>query len=137
MCPILSLRWQSRRTCTHLLRELQNYNSLLNNHQQDNVGSHQKRYPHPRAKEKSQKDSRRGKISFRIKPHTCQRCLEGSNQTLCVLGPRDPTEIEPGLCLTLWWRYGSTVACNRDRSSGYNYLAHTTCCIRPLGGGCH
>ena len=42
-----STRWQSRRTCTHLLlRELQNYNSLLNNHPQENVGAHQKRIPH-------------------------------------------------------------------------------------------
>ena len=40
----------------NLLWELQNYNSLLNNHQQENVGSHQKRYPHTRAKEKSQQD---------------------------------------------------------------------------------
>ena len=93
-----------------------------------------KRYPHPRAKEKSQQDSRRDKISFRIKFHTCQRCLEGSNQTLCVPGPRDPTETEPDLCSTRWRRYGPAVACNRKRSSGYNYLAHTACCIRPLGG---
>ena len=41
------LRWWSRRTCVHLLlRELQNYNSLLNNHWQENVGSHQKKIPH-------------------------------------------------------------------------------------------
>ena len=26
-------RWWSRRTCAHILQELQNYNSLLNNHQ--------------------------------------------------------------------------------------------------------
>ena len=102
-----------------------------------NVGSHQKRYPHPRAKKKSQQDGRRDKISFRIKPHTCQRCLEGSNQTLCVPGPRDPTETEPNLCLTLQQRYRPAVACNRDRSSGYNYLGHSACCIRPLGGGHH
>ena len=44
---IKETRWQSRRTCTHLLlRELQNFNSLLNNHPQENVGSHQKRIPH-------------------------------------------------------------------------------------------
>ena len=37
-------RWQSRRTCTHLLlQELQNYNSLLNKCQQENVGSHLKK----------------------------------------------------------------------------------------------
>ena len=34
----VSSRWQSRRTYTHLLLwELQNYNSLLNNHRQENV----------------------------------------------------------------------------------------------------
>ena len=39
--------------------------------------------PHPRAKEKPQQDRRRGKIVFRIKPHTCQTCSEGSNKP-CV-----------------------------------------------------
>ena len=39
-------RWQSRRMCPHLLkRELQNYNSLLNNLGQENVGSHQNKIP--------------------------------------------------------------------------------------------
>ena len=50
--------------------------------------------PHPRAKEKPQQDGRRGKIAFRIKPHTCQRYLDGSNKTLSTPGPRDPTETE-------------------------------------------
>ena len=40
--------------CTHLLlRELQNYNSLLNNHQQKNVGSHQKKIPHIQGQRRS------------------------------------------------------------------------------------
>ena len=102
-------RWWSRRMCAHLLlRELQNCNSLLNNHQQENVGSHQKKTknkktnPHPRAKENPQQDGRRGKITFRIKPHTHQRCSEGSNKTLCTPGPRDPTESEPDLPLSVW-----------------------------------
>ena len=35
---ILPTKWQRRRTCAHLLlQELQNYNSLLNNQQQENV----------------------------------------------------------------------------------------------------
>ena len=33
-------------------------------------------------------DGRRGKIALRIKPFTHQRCLEGSNKTLCTPGPR-------------------------------------------------
>ena len=48
-----STRW-SRRTCTHLLLwELQNYNSLLNNHWQENVGSHQKKIPHVQGQRRS------------------------------------------------------------------------------------
>ena len=47
-------RWWSRRTCTlFLLRELQNYNSLLNNHQQENVGSHWKRISHIQGQRRS------------------------------------------------------------------------------------
>ena len=51
--------------------------------------------PYPRAKEKPEQDGRKGKIMFRIKPHTCQRCSEGSGRTLCSPGPRDPTGTEP------------------------------------------
>ena len=39
--------------------------------------------PHPR------QDSRRGAIPFKIKPHTHQRGLEGTNKTLCAPGPRE------------------------------------------------
>jgi len=41
-----------------------------------------KAIPHPRVKEKPQQDSRRGKIIFRIKPHTHQRHSEDANKTL-------------------------------------------------------
>ena len=56
-----------------------------------------KRYPCPRAKEKPQQDSRRGKIVFRIKLITCQKVSEDSNKTLCTPGPRDATGTEPDL----------------------------------------
>ena len=39
-----------------------------------------RRYPCPRAKEKPQQGGQRGEISFRIKPHTHQRCSKGSNK---------------------------------------------------------
>ena len=67
----------------------------------ENVGSHQKRYPTSKGKEKLQQDGRRGEITFRIKPHTCQRCSEGSNKTLWAPGRRDPTETEPDLPLNV------------------------------------
>ena len=55
--------------------------------------------PHPRAKEKPQQGGRRGKITFRIKTHTHQRCSGGSNKTLCA--PGDSTESEPDLPLSV------------------------------------
>ena len=58
--------------------------------------------PCPRSKEKPQQDCRRDEIMFRIKPHTCQRCLEGSNRSLCAPGPGYPTETEPNLPLSAW-----------------------------------
>ena len=89
--------------CTHvLLRELQNCNSILNNHRQENFGSHQKKdTPHTREKEKPQQDGWRGEIAFRLKTHAHQRCLEGSNATLCAPGPRDPAETEPDMPLSV------------------------------------
>ena len=60
--------------------------------------------PHPRAKEKLQQDSRREKIEFRIKHHTHQWCLEGSNKTLCTPGPEsmDPTIDWARHALSIW-----------------------------------
>ena len=89
--------------CAHLLlRDLQNYNSLLNNRQQDNVGYHQEKdTPHPRAKENPQQDGRRGEITFRIKHHTRQRCSDGSNKPCVHQDKRDPTETEPELCMNI------------------------------------
>ena len=57
--------------------------------------------PHPRAKEKPQKDGRRGEIAFRIKPLTCQRCLEGSNTPCEQQDPETPTDTETELCLNV------------------------------------
>ena len=52
----------------------------------------QKDTPCPRAKVKPQLGGRRGKIAFRIKPHTRQRRSEVSNKTLCAPGPRAPRD---------------------------------------------
>ena len=46
-------------------------------------------YPRPRA-EKPQQDGRRGEITFRIKPHTCQICSEGSNIPCTHQDPETP-----------------------------------------------
>ena len=47
----------------------------------------------PRAREKPQKDGRRGEIAFRIKPHTCLRHLEGSNIPCAHQDPETPQRL--------------------------------------------
>ena len=49
--------------------------------------------PHPRGKEKPQQDDRRGETAFRIKPHTCQRCSEGSNKPCVHQDPETPQRL--------------------------------------------
>ena len=90
--------------------------------------------PCPRAKEKPQQDGRRGKITFRIKPHNHQRSSECAK-------PCAHQESSQGLSQTcLWvfehllWRYRSAMACCRGRDSG---CSRPGCDISPLGGSCH
>ena len=52
--------------------------------------------------------------------------LRGLKQTLCAQGPRDPTETETEL--------GLSVDCCRGRGFGCNRPGYGIC---PLGGGCH
>ena len=88
-------KWPSRMTYAHLLlRELQNYNSLLNNRLLENVGSHQKKdAPCPSTKEKPQQDGRKGETAFKIKPHTGQRCSEGSYKPCAHQDPETPQRL--------------------------------------------
>ena len=124
-------RWWGKRTCTHLLLwELQNYNSLMNNHQQENTESHQKRdTPHPRSKEKPQEYCR-------------GHCLrsKGSNKTLCALGHREPRDWgRPSFqCLSVSSRNtGQEWPATGAEALGAADLSHTACGISPIRGGCH
>ena len=56
--------------------------------------------PCPRAKEKPQEDGRRGEIAFRIKPHACQRCSDGSNIS-CAQQDTETPQRPPELCLSV------------------------------------
>ena len=128
------LTWQNRRTCTHLLlRELQKQFAA----EQLSTGAcwipPKKDTPHPRAKEKSQQDGRRGEIVFRLKPHTCQRHSEGSNKPCAHQDPETPQRLSQNGVYFLWrcgsaveWCWGGGSKCSR---SGYG--------ISPLGEGCH
>ena len=71
------------RTCAYLLLwELQNYNSLLNNRQLENVGSHQKRIPHVQGQRRSP-----SKIVGGVK------CSEGSHKPCVHQDPETPQRL--------------------------------------------
>ena len=86
-----------------------------------------RRYPCPRAKEKPQKDGRRGEIAFRIKPHTCQRHSEGSHKT-CM--PGEATEAEPDAPLSV-----SCAGSGQESPAAGALGSRPGCGISPLGGG--
>ena len=96
----MSTRWQSRRIGTHLLLlELQNYNSLLNSHQKENVGSHPKKTPHVQGQRRST-----NKMAGGTKSHLESNSIPISDargaQTKLVC-TRDATKTEPELCLSV------------------------------------
>ena len=90
-----------------------------------------------RAKETPQQDSKKDKITFRIKSHTFQR-LDGLKQNLYAPGPRDPTETEPDLPLSVscrgtgqqWPAMGTGPLAVAD-------LGAMVCGVSCLGGGRH
>ena len=96
-------RWQSR-TCTHLLlRELQNCNSLLNNHRQENVGPHKKKgTPPPRAKEKPQEDSRSVEIMLGIVSYKLALTKSIANDWTTVAFAICPYENWTPCCYSCW-----------------------------------
>ena len=110
-------RWQSRRMYTHLLlQELQNYNSLLNNHRRENVGSHQKKIPYIQGQRRSPSKMVGGRNhSYNQTPYQLDM-LRQFKQNLCAPEPRDPAETEPDLCLSLLRRYRLAVVCRRGRA---------------------
>lgn len=92
-----SPRWQREEAYTHLLlQELQNYDWLLINHQQENVRSQQKKLSHVRAKEKPQQDWQEGKLTFQSQTPYPPEMFRGLTQNLCAV---NPTETEADLSL--------------------------------------
>ena len=124
-------RWQSRRTYAHLLQELQNYNSLLNNCWQENAGFHRKDIPRPRAKEKPQQDGRRGKTAFRIKSHTTRDAWRAQTYLVCIRTQRPHRDWARTVSVRLLWRYRSAVAHYRVGCTEW-----CSACMGPFEG-CH
>ena len=132
----LTPRWQSRRMCTPLLLwELQNYNSLLNNHRQGNVGSHQKKTPYIQGQRRNL-----SKITGGVKTHlesnpTATRDAQRAQTNLVHIGTQRPhRDWARTVCECLLWRYGLAMACCRAMGSG---CSRPGCGISPLGGGCY
>ena len=92
-----------------------------------------RRYHMSKGKEKPQQNGRRGEIAFRIKSHTRQRCLEGSN-LMCTRTQRPHRDWDRTVFECLLRRYGSAVDCWKGRGSGCSRPGYG---ISPLGGGHH
>ena len=77
----------------HLLQELQNCNSLMNNHSQENVGSHKKKdASHPRTKEIPQQDGRRAKSHLESKPIPTRDTQRAQTKPCVHQDPETPPE---------------------------------------------
>ena len=80
---------------------LQNYNSLLNNRQKENVGSHQKKITHVQGQRRTPVRWQEVRNCIQNQTPYLPEMLGGLKQTLSAPGPRDSTETEPELCLTV------------------------------------
>ena len=122
--------------CAHLLlRELQNYNSLLNNHWQENVASHQKKIPHVKGHRRSPSTMAGGvKLHLESNPIPAKDAWRNQTNLMCTRtqGPHRDWARTTFECLL--WRYETAVACCRIGGSGCSRAGY---CISPLGGGSH
>ena len=90
--------------------------------------------PWPRAKVKPQQDSRRGKITFRIKSHTPQRHSEGSNKP-CAHHNSETPQRRSQNCV---WVSPAEVQVSSGLLQGQGLLVQQTGYdISPLGGVRH
>ena len=133
-------RWRRKRTCPHLLLgEVQNYNSVLNNHQQENVGSHQKKISHVQRQRK-----RPNKIVGGVKFCLGSNPIPASDTWRAQRKPctQQSSETPQRLSQNCVWvspvegRWVSS-GCLRGRGSGFRSPGHPACGISPLEGGHH
>ena len=85
-----------------LIRELHNYNSLLNNHWQENVGSHQKKISHIQGQRRSPSKMAGGaKLRLESNPIPARDTWRSQTKPCMHQNPR-PTETEWDLPLSVW-----------------------------------
>ena len=68
-----------------------------------------------------------------ILQHWSTCLLRGLKQTLCAPGPRDPTETEPELCLSV----SCEVTDQQWPAPGSEALSAASAWVGPFKGGCH
>ena len=121
---MVKARWWSRRMCTHLLlQELQNYNLLLNNHQQEKVGFSQKKTPHVQGQRRSPRKKIGGTKSCLESNPIPARDAQGAQTKPWLYQDQETPQRLSQTCLWVFecyllQRYGSAVAWHRDRVSG-------------------
>ena len=90
--------------------------------------------PCPEAKEKPQQDGRRGKFTFRIKPHTCQRRSETSNKPHVHQDPETPQGLSQNCVWVSPEEVWASSGLPQRQGSGCSRPGYG---ISPLGGGHH
>ena len=107
--------------CAHLLlREIQNCNSRLNNHQQENVGFHQKKIPHIQGQRSPNKMVGGPKSCLESNPVPTRDARRAQTKP-CVHQDPEATQRLSQTCLWVFqwllWRHRSAVACHGARGS--------------------
>ena len=121
------------RTCAYLLLwELQNYNSLLNNRQLENVGSHQKRIPHVQGQRRSPSKIVGGvNLCLESNPIPTRDSQRAQTNLVCTRILRPHRDWGRTVFECLLHRYGSAVGCFKCSGSGCSRPGYG---ISPLGG---
>ena len=116
-------RLWSRRMCIHLLPwELQNCKELLNNHRQDNVGSHWKKIPHVRGQRRSHNETVGEAKSCLESNLITTRDAQRVKQNLVCTRTQGPHKRLSHTCLSVFesplWLHRSAVSCHGNRGFG-------------------
>ena len=109
--------------------------SLVCNHWQENVGSHQKKIPHVQGQRRSPRKMVGGaKLCFESNPITARAARKVQTNLVCTRSQRPHRDWARSVFECLLRRSGSAVACRRGRGSE---CSRPGCAMSPLGGGQH
>ena len=132
---LLLVKWKE--VCSSSART-QNYNSLQSNHQQENVGSHQKKIPHIQGQRRSPRKTVEGvKSHLESNPIPARDTRRAQTKLWVHRDPETPRRLSQK-CLWVFeyllWRNSSARACPRGGVTGFS---RPGCRKSVLGRGCH